>query len=177
VRIDLPPLRDRGDDVGLLAEFFANRAAQEMGKPVSGLSIDAYQVLKTYHWPGNVRELENLIQRACVLASGNVILGSDLPFDQASRNESERVILERAAKRFLQSAALAKVSPVALATKMLAETALRETGDEAKAAAILGISKDEFLAYVETRSSGSEPAAPAKKGKAAVRGPARSAVE
>jgi hypothetical protein len=60
---------------------------------------------------------------------------------------------------------------------MLAETALRETGDEAKAAAILGISKDEFLAYVETQSIGSEPTAPAKKGKAAARGPARSAVE
>jgi DNA-binding NtrC family response regulator len=177
VRIHIPPLRQRQEDIRLLAEhFLAKRTEGGRGRPMQ-FSKEAIEMIEGYHWPGNVRELENLIQRACVLASGNVILGSDLPFDQASRNESERVILERAAKRFLQSAALAKASPVALAMKMLAETALRETGDEAKAAAILGISKDEFLAYVETRSIGSEPTAPAKKGKAAARGPARSAVE
>jgi len=66
---------------------------------------------------------------------------------------------------------------VALAMKLLAETALRETGDDDKAAAILGISKDEFLAYVETRPNAPEPVAPAKKGKPAARGPARSVVE
>jgi len=79
VRIDLPPLRDRGDDIGLLAEFFANRAAQEMGKPVSGLSIDAYQVLKTYHWPGNVRELHNVIRRAVAMTRSATPDVEDLP--------------------------------------------------------------------------------------------------
>ena len=79
VRIDLPPLRDRGDDIGLLAEFFANRAAQEMGKPVSGLSIDAYQVLKTYHWPGNVRELQNVIRRAVAMTRSATPDVEDLP--------------------------------------------------------------------------------------------------
>ena len=79
VRIDLPPLRDRGDDIGLLAEFFANRAAQEMGKTVSGLSIDAYQVLKGYHWPGNVRELQNAIRRAVALARTATPDVEDLP--------------------------------------------------------------------------------------------------
>jgi len=79
VRIDLPPLRDRGDDVGLLAEFFANRAAQEMGKTVSGLSIDAYQVLKTYHWPGNVRELQNAVRRAVAMTRSATPDVEDLP--------------------------------------------------------------------------------------------------
>jgi DNA-binding NtrC family response regulator len=79
VRIDLPPLRDRGDDVGLLAEFFANRAAQEMGKTVTGLSIDAYQVLKNYHWPGNVRELQNAVRRAVAMTRSATPDVEDLP--------------------------------------------------------------------------------------------------
>jgi len=81
VRIDLPPLRVRGDDVGLLAEWFANRAGQEMGRPVAGLSSDAYQVLKSYHWPGNVRELQNVVRRAIAMARGPMAGVEDLPDD------------------------------------------------------------------------------------------------
>ncbi|MFN6189989.1 MAG: sigma 54-interacting transcriptional regulator [Planctomycetia bacterium] len=81
VRIDLPPLRARGDDVGLLAEFFANRAAQEMSKPVSGLSMDAYQVLRGYHWPGNVRELQNAVRRAVAMTRSATAGVEDLPDD------------------------------------------------------------------------------------------------
>lgn len=79
VRIDLPPLRSRGDDIGLLAEHFANRAAQEMGRPVGGLSTDVYQVLKGYHWPGNVRELQNVVRRAIALTRSPHAGIDDLP--------------------------------------------------------------------------------------------------
>ena len=79
VRIDLPPLRMRGDDIGLLAEFFANRAAAESGRAVGGLSTDVYQVLRTYHWPGNVRELQNAVRRAIALARGPMACVDDLP--------------------------------------------------------------------------------------------------
>lgn len=79
VRIDLPPLRDRGDDIGLLAECFANRAAQEMGRPVGGLSTDVYQVLAGYHWPGNVRELQNVVRRAIALTRSPAAGIDDLP--------------------------------------------------------------------------------------------------
>jgi DNA-binding NtrC family response regulator len=123
-------------------------------------------MLESYHWPGNVRELENLVQRACVLASGNVILAGDLPFDQASRVESERAVLDRAAKRFLRAAEHRKVSPVSLALRALSETALRETGSEEKAASLLGITPAELLSHLETAD-----AAPAKK---AAKAPARS---
>ncbi|MFM8436076.1 MAG: sigma-54 interaction domain-containing protein, partial [Planctomycetia bacterium] len=67
VRIDMPPLRARGDDVGLLIESFANRATQEMGKAVGGFTPDAYQVLRSYDWPGNVRELHNVVRRAIAM--------------------------------------------------------------------------------------------------------------
>jgi two-component system response regulator HydG len=79
VRIDLPPLRSRGDDVGLLAECFANRAAQEMGRTVGGLSTDVYQILKSYHWPGNVRELQNVVRRAIAMTRSPVAGVDDLP--------------------------------------------------------------------------------------------------
>jgi len=81
VRIDLPPLRARGDDVGLLAEHFANRAAQEMGRLAGGLSTDVYQILKGYHWPGNVRELQNVVRRAVALARSPTAGTDDLPDD------------------------------------------------------------------------------------------------
>jgi DNA-binding NtrC family response regulator len=81
VRIDLPPLRSRGDDIGLLAEFFANKAAQEMGRTAGGLSTDVYQVLKSYHWPGNVRELQNVVRRAIAMTRQAVAGVDDLPDD------------------------------------------------------------------------------------------------
>jgi DNA-binding NtrC family response regulator len=79
VRVELPPLRDRGDDVGLLAEHFANRAAREMGRPVGGLSPDVYQVLRAYHWPGNVRELQNVVRRALAMTRSPLAGVDDLP--------------------------------------------------------------------------------------------------
>jgi two-component system response regulator HydG len=79
VRIDLPPLRARGDDIGLLAESFAHRAAQEMGRGLGGLTTDAYQVLKGYHWPGNVRELQNAVRRAIAMTRSKTAGVEDLP--------------------------------------------------------------------------------------------------
>ena len=81
VRIDMPPLRVRGDDIGLLAESFANKASQEMGRNVGGLSTDVYQILKSYHWPGNVRELQNVVRRAIAMTRLPVAGVEDLPDD------------------------------------------------------------------------------------------------
>jgi DNA-binding NtrC family response regulator len=79
VRIELPPLRMRGDDIGLLAEHFAIRHSREMGKPTPSISPEAYQVLKQYPWPGNVRELQNVIRRAIALSQDTAIDLDDLP--------------------------------------------------------------------------------------------------
>lgn len=79
VRIDLPPLRQRGDDIGLLAEHFAQRFSREMGKPVVGISPEAYQVLCHYRWPGNIRELQNVIRRGIALTQRSLISPDDLP--------------------------------------------------------------------------------------------------
>jgi len=79
VRIDLPPLRERGDDIGLLAEYMAQRYGREMGREIKSITPEAYQVLKLYRWPGNVRELQNVIRRAIALAKGPLITLDDLP--------------------------------------------------------------------------------------------------
>jgi two-component system response regulator HydG len=79
IAIDIPPLRERSDDVLLLIRQFATTFAGEMGRPVPRFSDRALQLLRNYHWPGNVRELENVIQRLVVMAEGDVIEVSDLP--------------------------------------------------------------------------------------------------
>jgi DNA-binding NtrC family response regulator len=79
VRIDLPPLRERGDDIGLLAENMVFRYSREMGRALIGLSPEAYQVLAQYRWPGNVRELQNVIRRGIALAKGERLELDDLP--------------------------------------------------------------------------------------------------
>ena len=79
VRIDLPPLRERGDDIGLLAEYMAQRYGREMGREIKSINPEAYQVLSQYRWPGNVRELQNVIRRAIALAKGPLITLDDLP--------------------------------------------------------------------------------------------------
>jgi DNA-binding NtrC family response regulator len=81
VRIDLPPLRQRGDDIGLLAEYLAQRYSREMGRQITSITPEAYQVLAQYRWPGNVRELQNVIRRAIALAKGPLIALDDLPDD------------------------------------------------------------------------------------------------
>ena len=79
VRIDLPPLAARGDDLGLLAEHFAIKYSREMNKPLAGITPEAYQVLAHYQWPGNVRELQNVIRRALALSTDRMIALNDLP--------------------------------------------------------------------------------------------------
>jgi DNA-binding NtrC family response regulator len=79
ITIDLPPLRERGEDLLLLIHHFTARFAEELGKPVPQFSDQALQVLRNYHWPGNVRELENVIQRLIVMTDGGLIEVPDLP--------------------------------------------------------------------------------------------------
>ena len=78
VPLILPPLRERGEDVHLLADYFLSRAAGRLRKPVCQLAPDVRHLFSTYHWPGNVRELENIITRACVLNDGKPIVADEL---------------------------------------------------------------------------------------------------
>src|SRR6266700_3870471 len=77
IHIQLPPLRERKEDIPALVEFFAKKYCEENGKPLYRFSSEALKVLMDYHWPGNVRELENVVERAVVLSQDEII-GRDL---------------------------------------------------------------------------------------------------
>jgi transcriptional regulator with GAF, ATPase, and Fis domain len=71
--IVIPPLRDRPEDIGPLAQHFVAQFARRLGKPLTGISRGSFGRLNHYAWPGNIRELQNVIERACVLATGPVV--------------------------------------------------------------------------------------------------------
>src|SRR5204862_7470930 len=79
IQVVLPPLRDRIEDIPLLAEHFIGRYAAKNGKSIGGLTRAAFTALEGYPWPGNVRELEHAIERAVVLSRGAEIDVDDLP--------------------------------------------------------------------------------------------------
>ena len=85
VPIDLPPLRERKQDIPALAQHFLERYAEDTGNRVRGLTSGAIEKLESYHWPGNVRELENIIQRAMVLAPGEIIEAEDIRLDNKGK--------------------------------------------------------------------------------------------
>jgi len=92
VRIDVPPLRARGNDILLLAQHFLDRTAGETGKAVSGITAAAARRLSDYDWPGNVRELENAIERAVTLTKYEELVVDDLP-EKIRGYESQSLVI------------------------------------------------------------------------------------
>ena len=78
VSIEMPPLRERKDDIVPLANAFFHRFAAELKKRIDGLEPDAQKLLMRYNWPGNIRELENTVERAMLLTEGRTIVSDDL---------------------------------------------------------------------------------------------------
>ncbi len=79
VELTVPPLKDRAEDIPLLARYFASKFSREFSKPITGLTQRAFIVLQRHTWPGNVRELEHVIGRACMLTDSPTIDVEDLP--------------------------------------------------------------------------------------------------
>jgi len=85
VPIEIPPLRDRREDIPFLAHHFVDKLAPEMGDRVTGITDAAIDKLMQYSWPGNVRELENVIERSMVMASGEKLDANDIRLDMNLR--------------------------------------------------------------------------------------------
>jgi DNA-binding NtrC family response regulator len=96
VHLQVPPLRERPDDIPLLAQHFLRRYAVETNKKIDSIHLEAMEVMRRYPWPGNVRELENAIERAVVVGKSRQIKLSDLPFAIAKGDaaEMEKLSLE-----------------------------------------------------------------------------------
>ena len=89
IEIQLPPLRERGEDIPLLAEHFVQRISSELGKDISGISGGALKLLLGHEWPGNVRELENVIERAIVTCHNGYLEEQDFSWMQRSPGQAE----------------------------------------------------------------------------------------
>jgi DNA-binding NtrC family response regulator len=87
--IEVPPLRDRGDDIIMLAQHFAAEIGRELRGREAQLSSGAVDALRQHHWPGNVRELENAIERACILSDSLILEPADLGLGSSATHESE----------------------------------------------------------------------------------------
>ncbi|WP_437651371.1 sigma-54-dependent transcriptional regulator [Sorangium sp. So ce362] len=136
IRIELPPLRERPEDISRLAERFLRRFAAELGKDVRGLTTDAVRALDAYSFPGNVRELENMMERAVALAGGPSIGLGDLPSAVAGLSASPAPLLAQLpAGGCMLDEVLGEVE------RRLILQALEHTGGVRKAAAkLLGVS-------------------------------------
>ncbi len=88
-RIDLPPLRERGEDINLLVNHFLTLLNNELGKDIQGVAPEVMQCLRNYHWPGNVRELQALLRKAALRATGPILVPDFLP-DLAHSNSSRQ---------------------------------------------------------------------------------------
>jgi Nif-specific regulatory protein len=142
--IFIPPLRERKSDVPPLADYFAVKYAREHGKTIKRISTSAIDMLATYHWPGNVRELENTMERAVLMADGEVIHGHHLPPTLQTAEATETIV----------SASLG--GAVSVFERALIEDALKTTaGNRAKAARLL--STTERVINYKVRKYGIEP--------------------
>jgi len=108
VSVMLPPLRERGDDIILLATFFLNQFSQENNKAIRGFSKEAIRAMQEYSWPGNVRELENKVKRAVIITQEKMVSLKDLDIGtepqrivtlQEARERIEKDILMHALRR------------------------------------------------------------------------------
>lgn len=99
--ITIPPLRERRDDIPLLADHFLKKFSEGMNRSIRGISKDALEFLMNYDWPGNVRELENAIERAVVIRRSGDIKAEDLPFNIHLHKNDEEENLEAIEKKHI----------------------------------------------------------------------------
>ncbi len=135
VTIDVPPLRERREDVVPLAEHFLRHFARELRRPVEGISDDASARLKAYDWPGNVRELRNAMERAVLLGAGREIGVEDIPLGRPGVRPApgkRALVLPREGLKWAD-----------LERDLVAQALEMSGGNQTKAGKLLGMSRDQ----------------------------------
>jgi two-component system nitrogen regulation response regulator GlnG len=154
VVIELPPLRERREDIPPLVEYFIDRINEREGFEVKGVSPDALALLTSHNWPGNVRELENVLLRAAALAPNRVLTSEDIPL--ARRTAADRIeegmplaeIIARKMREYVRGFGDAPphdlhARAISMVERPLFEAVLEKTGgNQLKAAEILGINRN-----------------------------------
>jgi len=160
ITIALPPLRERVDDIAVLADHFLLQAAADMGLEVKHLRPETLAILKSQSWPGNVRQLQNLCRQLCVMAPGDQIFPKDLPAELAEpgaggNGQNWQDQLRHWARRALESGQpdlMAKVR--ADLESVLFEIALEYTGGKrVEAAKLLGVGRNTLTRKLKERET------------------------
>ncbi len=158
VTLHLPPLRDRGEDVDLLADYFLIRFAKETGVANPGLTPEARRFLAAQAWPGNIRELANVIEKAVIFSRGRPIGPEDLGAGAANRIEDEGSAseAEEAIRRWIRRDVnrhpgenLFAVLTDQFASLVIAEALTITGGNRTRAAELLGLSRPTLLSKIE----------------------------
>jgi len=140
VSLSLPPLRDRGDDIMLLANSFLSHFNKEYGRRIKAFSSEALLQLQAYQWPGNVRELENRVKRAVIMARGKLVVPEDL--DLQLSKEGGRLTLRQAKEK--------------LEKKFIREALTKNRGNISRAARELDVSRATLYDLLEKHQIGKE---------------------
>jgi transcriptional regulator with GAF, ATPase, and Fis domain len=146
VNLHLPPLRERGDDITILAKYLLKKYASEFGASVNGFTPKALEAMRNYDWPGNIRQLENRIKKAIVLADKTLIGADDL--DLGANQQRAVVPLTQAREDFTRSYIL--------------EVLERNGGNRTRTARDLGVDPRTVFRYLEREPDAPEPGRPAE---------------
>jgi two-component system response regulator PilR (NtrC family) len=139
IPLQLPPLRERREDIPLLVAHFIQKLAREAGKKVTGVTPEAMGVLEAYHWPGNIRELENVIERAVVLGNAEIVGVDALPAALHGPRDSQDVPVDLGTPGFSLDETLERIE------QRYMQMALERTGGiQMRAAELLGMSFRQF---------------------------------
>ena len=147
IPIALPPLRERREDIPLLADHFLAKYTEQMGKPVTGISQDAMQLLLRYDWPGNIRELENVLERAVALEATPAILVDSLPL--AIQGEAVRAAGAPGIDYLPDSGFDLEAHVKGIERGFIAQALQRAGGVQVRAAEMVGMSFRSFRYYVK----------------------------
>ena len=146
ITVYLPPLRERAEDIPLLADHFLRRYTEKNGKAIGGFTASTLDRLSAYHWPGNVRELENVVERAVVLTKNQNIEENDLPRELFSAQEGDG-----------RSISIAVGTPLEeVERRLIFETLKRTKGDKRLAAQLLGIATRTIYRRLESSRTESD---------------------
>jgi two-component system response regulator PilR (NtrC family) len=147
IPLTLPPLRERREDIPLLAEHFLAKYSEQMGKHIAGVSHDAIDLLVAHDWPGNIRELENVIERAVALEATPTILADSLP--PTIRGDVPSPVITGSTETLPESGFDLEAHVKQIERGYIAEALKRSGGVQVKAAELLGMSFRSFRYYVK----------------------------
>jgi DNA-binding NtrC family response regulator len=142
--IDLPPLRQRREDIPLLVDYFLQKYCRQMDLPARQISIEAMKLLESYDWPGNVRELENVIERALALSHGETISTRDLPAQLLNDRRSSSDLIDLPEEGLDLEAHLEDIR-----AQLMAQALERAGGVQTQAAELLKMSFRSFRYYAK----------------------------